>query len=73
MYLIEAKGITKVYSVGNIKVEVIKGINLTVQKNEFISILGPSGSRKTTLLYLLSGLEKVTSGNILLFNKDLSS
>lgn len=73
MYLIEAKGITKVYSVGYIKVEVIKGINLTVQKNEFISILGPSGSGKTTLLYLLSGLEKVNSGNILLFNKDLSS
>ena len=70
--IINAKKVTKDYTVGNIVTKVIKGVDLELYNKEFISIVGPSGSGKTTLLYLLSGLEKYSSGSIKLFGKELS-
>lgn len=59
-----AQDLNKVYN-NNIKNHVIKDINLTFEKGEYIVITGKSGSGKTTLLYLLSGLEVPTSGKVL--------
>jgi ABC-type lipoprotein export system ATPase subunit len=52
---------------------VVKGVSLTVEKGEFISIVGKSGSGKTTLLSLLSGLERSTNGRVILNGKDITA
>lgn len=53
--------------------EVLKGIDLIIEKGEFVSIMGASGSGKSTLLYLMGGLEKPTSGNVYVNGVNLSS
>lgn len=67
--LLEIKNLHKIY---NEKV-VLNKINFTVNKGEFLSVLGPSGCGKTTLLQILIGIEKQTSGTILLDGKDISN
>ncbi|MGN1212607.1 MAG: ATP-binding cassette domain-containing protein [Christensenellales bacterium] len=57
--------ITKTYEVGDIKVEALKGINLEFRKHEFVSILGPSGCGKTTMLNIIGGLDRYTSGDLI--------
>ena len=61
-HIIEMTGITKVYDTGRIKVEALKGIDLTVDKSEFVAIVGPSGSGKSTLLNLVGCLDTPTDG-----------
>ena len=58
------KQIKKDYIVGDMRVEALKGIDLCFRKNEFVSILGPSGCGKTTLLNIIGGLDKYTSGDL---------
>jgi len=60
------KDIVKVYGTGDNKVEALKGINLNFRKNEFVSILGPSGCGKTTLLNIIGGLDRYTSGDLII-------
>lgn len=67
--LIEIKNLTKEFS-GNI---VLKGIDLDIYENEFVTLLGPSGCGKTTLLRILGGFEYPTSGSVICDNKDLLS
>ncbi len=55
------------------KVEVLKGIDLEIEKGEFICFLGPSGCGKTTLLRIIAGLEKLDSGNILINEKEITT
>lgn len=62
--MIEVENVYKSFQLGKAEVEVLKNVNLGVQKGEFISIMGPSGSGKSTLLYLMGGLDKVTKGAI---------
>ncbi len=57
---------------GTIKTDVLKGINININKGDFAGIVGPSGSGKTTLLYCLSSLEKITSGSVLFMGKDIT-
>ena len=59
---IRAKGITKVYKAGSVKLEVLKGIDLTVEKKELVAIHGPSGVGKSTLLHILGTLDRPTDG-----------
>src|SRR6266699_3577649 len=59
---IEAKDLRKTYHVGKIEVEALRGISFSVQKGEFVSVVGPSGSGKSTLFYLLGGLTKADGG-----------
>jgi len=62
--MIEVNKVSKSFQLGADSVEILKNINLQVQKGEFISIMGPSGSGKSTLLYLMGGLDQVTKGTI---------
>src|ERR1043166_5896857 len=71
--LIEAVELRKTYRVGKIDVPALRGISFTVQKGEFVSVVGPSGSGKSTLFYLLGGLTRPTSGSVVLDGDDLAS
>lgn len=66
--MLEIKKITKDYCAGDLKVEALKGIDLKFRKSEFVSILGPSGCGKTTLLNIIGGLDKYTSGDLIINN-----
>ncbi|ADZ84371.1 ABC transporter ATP-binding protein [Cellulosilyticum lentocellum] len=72
-YVIETNHLCKSYDLGSEKVEILKDINLTVEKGSFYSIMGPSGSGKSTLLYLIGGLDKPTTGTIKINGKELST
>jgi len=61
----------KTYEIGDAKVEVLKNVNLKVEKGEFTVVGGPSGSGKTTLLNIIGGIDKPTSGKIVVFGDDL--
>nr|WP_235788477.1 ABC transporter ATP-binding protein [Salipaludibacillus sp. CUR1] len=65
--------VTKTYSNGDVTTHALKNINLTIEDGEFIVILGPSGSGKSTLLNVISGLDTVTSGEIMFNSTGLTS
>ena len=64
MELLRVENLSKSYGKGEAKVDALKNINLSIKKGEFIAIVGPSGSCKSTLLHLLGGVDKPTSGNV---------
>ncbi|MFX1512843.1 MAG: ABC transporter ATP-binding protein [Promethearchaeota archaeon] len=68
--VVECKDLYKEYDVGAIKIHAIRGINLKIQKGEFVSLMGPSGCGKTTLLNLIGALTYPTSGQTLLNGVD---
>ena len=70
--VIELLNIKKIYKMGTIELEVLRGISLSVKKGEHISIMGPSGSGKTTLLNILGCLDKPTYGQYFFQDKDIS-
>ncbi|HEY6338964.1 MAG TPA: ABC transporter ATP-binding protein [Candidatus Sulfotelmatobacter sp.] len=72
MAFIEAKELRKTYHVGQIEVEALRGISFSVQKGEFVSVVGPSGSGKSTLFYLLGGLTRADSGSVVLDGDDFA-
>ncbi len=71
--IIEITNVYKNYSLGDVEVKVLKGIDLEVQEGEFLSIMGPSGSGKSTLMNIIGCLDKPTSGQYFLDNIDISS
>ena len=64
--MLRLKNITKVYEVPSGDVHALKGIDICFRKNEFVSILGPSGCGKTTTLNIIGGLDKYTSGDLII-------
>jgi ABC-type lipoprotein export system ATPase subunit len=64
MSLIELENVTKVYRTGEASVKALKGISLQLEKQTFVSFIGPSGSRKSTLLNLIGVLDRPTRGTI---------
>ncbi|NLY10999.1 MAG: ABC transporter ATP-binding protein [Firmicutes bacterium] len=71
--MIRAIGLTKTFVNGPVETKVLKGIDLEIQRGEFVAIVGPSGSGKSTLIGLLAGLDSVTSGQIFLSGIDISN
>jgi len=72
MIILEARKLTKVYSIEQRPIHVLRGINLQVSAGEFLVIAGASGSGKTTLLSLLSGLDHPTSGQVFIERQDIT-
>jgi putative ABC transport system ATP-binding protein len=68
----EARGITKVYDMGEVTVHALRGVDLTIAEGEFIVLLGPSGSGKSTLLNILGGLDVPTDGHVVYRGRDLT-
>jgi len=73
MSIVRTEHLEKTYQDEGVPVHALKGVNLKVEKGEFIAIAGPSGSGKSTLLNLIGGLDEPTSGKVFLEDIDLSS
>ncbi len=69
--IIETRNLKKVYRVGEIDVAALRGVDLAVERGEFVSLIGPSGSGKSTLFHILGGLTPPTSGSIHINGQDL--
>src|SRR5512132_748566 len=69
--LLVAEQVRKVYRTGEIEVEALAGLDLTVHRGELVAVMGPSGSGKTTLLHCLSGLDDIDGGRVLVEGRDL--
>ncbi|MBQ9863335.1 MAG: ABC transporter ATP-binding protein [Lachnospiraceae bacterium] len=73
MSILIAKDLKKVYGQGESEVKALDGVNLEVKKGEFVAIVGTSGSGKSTLLHMLGGLDRPTSGSVIVDGKDIFS
>lgn len=71
MELLKVEHLCKEYGKGDIKVKALDDISFSVNKGEFVAIIGPSGSGKSTLLHLLGGVDQPTSGNVYIDNTDI--
>jgi putative ABC transport system ATP-binding protein len=71
MEVLATVNLTKAYGAGNARVEALKAVNLSIRQGEFVAVVGPSGSGKSTLLHLLGGLDRPTSGSVIIDSKDI--
>ena len=73
MTILETKDLRKVYGSGDTEVRALDGVNLAVEKGEFVAVVGTSGSGKSTLLHMLGGLDRPTSGTVTVDGRELSA
>lgn len=73
MEILKAANLKKIYGSGNNEVHALDGVNLTVEKGEFVAIIGTSGSGKSTLLHMLGGLDRPDSGTVTVDGQDIFS
>ncbi|CEI73106.1 MULTISPECIES: ABC transporter ATP-binding protein [Romboutsia] len=73
MEVVKVENITKSYGKGDTKVDAVKNVNLSINKGEFVAIVGPSGSGKSTLLHLMGGVDKPSSGKVYINGVDICS
>jgi putative ABC transport system ATP-binding protein len=70
--IVETKNVCKTYGMNGVTVEAVRGIDLTILPGEFVAIVGPSGSGKSSLLYLLGAMDSPSSGQVLFGGRDLA-
>ena len=73
MTILETKDLRKVYGSGDTEVRALDGVDLIVEKGEFVAVVGTSGSGKSTLLHMLGGLDRPTSGTVTVDGRELSA
>ena len=71
--IIRTESVCKTYVSGDIRVEALKDVSLSIDKGEIVAVMGPSGCGKTTLLNCLSGIDEVTSGKVLVEGKEITT
>lgn len=72
MKILETKNLSKTYGKGDTMVKALDNVSFSVEKGEFVAIVGPSGSGKSTLLHILGGVDVPTSGEVIIDNTDIS-
>src|ERR1700745_1440897 len=72
MPFIEAVDLRKTYHVGKVEVPALRGVSFSVERGEFVSVVGPSGSGKSTLFYMLGGLTRADSGHVIVDGVDFA-
>ena len=70
--VVRTRGVKKVFIMGNVSLEALKGINLEIKRGEYISIMGPSGSGKSTLFNMIGGLDKPSEGKVYIDEVDVA-
>ena len=73
MSILETRNLRKIYGSGDTEVRALDGVNLSVDSGEFVAIVGTSGSGQSTLLHMLGGLDRPTSGSVIVDGKDIFS
>ncbi|ADU28787.1 ABC transporter ATP-binding protein [Evansella cellulosilytica] len=73
MEIVKVENLSKVYGKGDTAVKALDNVSLTINKGEFVAIIGPSGSGKSTLLHLLGGVDRPSSGKVFIDNTDIYS
>ncbi|MEE3362476.1 MAG: ATP-binding cassette domain-containing protein, partial [Anaerovoracaceae bacterium] len=73
MSYVQFENVKKIYHMGEVDIEALRGASFTVEKGETAVIVGESGAGKTTLLNILGGMDRLTSGRVILDGRDVSS
>jgi putative ABC transport system ATP-binding protein len=73
MPIIETHNLTKQFGTGDLAIEVLRGVNLSIEPGEFVALMGPSGSGKSTLMSIIGGIEPPSGGQVLLDGVDIST
>ena len=73
MTILQTKDLRKIYGAGETEVRALDGVDLTVEKGEFVAVVGTSGSGKSTLLHMLGGLDRPTSGSVTVDGREIFS
>jgi putative ABC transport system ATP-binding protein len=69
---IEVRDLVRIYTLGSLEVQALRGLNLSVKTREMVALIGPSGSGKTTLLNIIGGLDRASAGSVKVFDKELT-
>ena len=72
MEVVRIENVARVYKIGKVETQALRGVNLTIENGEFTALVGPSGSGKTTLLQMIGCLDQPTSGNVCINGKDVT-